>query len=422
MDRVKNFFLNYWQNLKSIHFNCRILLLYLFFSGVAVTVAYLLLNLYLVELGLSKEQVGLFTSVNSLASAAMALPLALLLQRMPRKYPIIWASFLYSLSFIAICFVRDFGFLLVLSFLMGASNIVIGILIPPFLMENSSEEERTHLFSVFAAQGWASSMLGNCLGGFLPVLFKGVALGPGLLGQYRTSLLVPLLLALLITPLLFLIDKEKRVREKSIQQERGSEARYQVRFAMSKFLFIEMVIFLGSGLFMPFMNLYFSGVHAAGSEAIGIVFTLASAVALLMTMASPILAQRFGKVRATFLCQALAIPLLVGLALIGNFYVASALYAVRMGLMNMVNPLMDSFAMEIVPARRRVVFSSLIRSTQPLGWGLMAPLAGFFMQNYGFTPQLLMAAALYTISSLSWLIFFSRTEKSDDRKAAVGQS
>jgi hypothetical protein len=116
-------------------------------------------------------------------------------------------------------------------------------------------------------------------------------------------------------------------------------------------------------------------------------------------------------VRATVLCQVFSLPLLIGLALVGNPIVAAALYIVRLALMNMSNPLMDSFAMEIVPPRLRVTFTSMLRSTQPLAWAVMGPVAGVLMEGVGFSIQFYIGAGLYALAIVTLLGFFGRVEK-----------
>ncbi len=77
---------------------------------------------------------------------------------------------------------------------------------------------------------------------------------------------------------------------------------------------------------------------------------------------------------------------------------------------------MDSFGMEIVSPNRRATFASLMRSTQPFAWAAMGTVAGRIMETKGFLPLFLLAALLYTFSSLALLFFFARTEK-DSLKA-----
>lgn len=405
------FWVNYWGKLKAIQRNCKLLLGFLFITSTSGAITTLLLNLYLAATGFSKENIALFNSVNFLASGLMAIPLAIILENVPRKYPFILSALVFTSCYLGVCFASNFALILILAFFIGASNSIFNVLVLPFLTEHSSENERVHLFSVFSAQGWASNMLGSLIGGFMPSFLSSLAIGSGLAGQYRVSMVLAVSLAMISIGILFLIKEKPKMKP---EEEKGESLHWLPEFkgAMWKFLLVEILIFLGAGLFMPFMNLYFATVHKANSGLIGIVFTISSGIALLGTLVSPLLAEKVGKIKAIFLCQAIAIPLLVALAFASNFYLASLLYVFRLALMNMANPLMDSFGMEIVPPHRRATFASLMRSTQPFAWAAMGPIAGRIMETGGFMPLFFLAASLYTLSSFALLFFFAPRKSS----------
>jgi len=411
-----NFLRNYLQKFSKINGNCKLLLYFLFITSTSSSIIFLLLNLFLLEAGFSKENIALFNSINFLGSGLMAIPLALLLENIPRKYPFIGSALVVYLALLGVCFARSFALLAVLAFVAGAANSIFNVLVLPFLAENSTKEERTHLFSLFSAQGWASSMLGSFIGGFLPALMAGAFFPTDQAWDYRATILLAIFFSLLSLAILFFIrEKPRMIRDKGNFSDLP-DVSYNVKWAMPKFLLVELLIFLGAGLFMPFMNLYFSTSLHVSSQLIGVIFTIASGVALLATMVSPMLAEKMGKIRATFLCQAVSIPLLVGLGLVTNFYAASTLYIFRLALMNMSNPLLDSFGMEIVSPKRRATFTSMMRTTQPLAWAAMGPVAGIIMERNGFAPLFFIGAGLYVLSSFTLLSFFGRAEKAHLKK------
>ncbi|MCR4429004.1 MAG: MFS transporter [Caldiserica bacterium] len=402
---------SYFAKFAKISKNCRLLIYFFFFASTSSSIIFLLLNLYLLEVGFSKENIALFNSINFLGSGLMAIPLAFILENVPRKLPFIGSALVINLAFLGICFSQNFTLLAVLAFLAGSASSILNVLVLPFLTENSLPEERVHLFSLFSAQGWASSMLGSLVGGFLPTFVSQVLHPLNSSWNYRGSILLALFISLLSLLFLLFIREKPKKKGASINLEPAFPSGNPPKGAMPKFLLIELIIFLGAGLFMPFMNLYFSTVLKVGSGEIGLVFTIASGVALAGTMLSPILAEKMGKVKATFLCQALSIPLLVGLGLVFNFYAASVLYIFRLALMNMSNPLLDSLGMEIVPPQRRATFAGMMRTTQPLSWAAMGPLAGMVMERYGFSPLFFIASGLYLISSFTLLGFFGKMEQ-----------
>lgn len=133
---------------------------------------FLLLNLYLSSIGLSKESIALVNSALSLAEGLLGIPMALLYDRMPRKFSLFLFTALQGVVGLFFLFTNAPLYLAISAFLLGGTFTVFLVLTPPFLMENSSHKERTHLFSFYYALTWLMGMLGNALGGYLPTLFK----------------------------------------------------------------------------------------------------------------------------------------------------------------------------------------------------------------------------------------------------------
>lgn len=419
MGRV-GFLREYLIYVKRFSLNSRILILYGFISGISSGIVYLLLNLYLAEMGLSKENIALFSSLNSLAAGLTGIPVAIFLDKLPRKYPMILSAFVSAACFIILCFASNLYLLLTLGFLLGIASIIFSVLCPPFLMENSSSAERPYLFSAFYAQTWASGALGSFLGGFLPTLLAGIALGQGLVGQYRVTLLLSGALALLASFLLFYIRKQNAPRRINSLDSATKEIVYSVKHPVWKFFLLTVVVHLGAGLFMPFMNLYFSQIYAVSSSQIGIVFTLSSIFLLLGTLLTPLLARKFGKVSSSAICSLLTVPLLIGLGVTTNFCLASSFYILRTALMNMTSPLIDAFAMEVVPSNRRVTVITVTRSIPSLVWAAVAPIAGYLMEYHGFIYQFFLGSSFYFLYGLLLLLFFGKVEKGSHRQRLVG--
>lgn len=377
---------------------------------------FLLLNLYLSSIGLSKESIALVNSALSLAEGLLGIPMALLYDRMPRKLSLFLFTALQGVVGLFFLFTNAPLYLAISAFLLGGTFTVFLVLTSPFLMENSSHKERTHLFSFYYALTWLMGMLGNALGGYLPTLFKDLLNLSSQTEAFRWALgFGSILMGLSALPFLFLkpYDHRKQKEEpvslegnvNSLFRESGASRGSELKFLVSL-----AVLTIGSGLFVSYFNLFFQ-TKGFSTEVIGLVFTMGSAVTVVATGLGPFIASRLGKIGAICVTQVASLPFFLILAFSSNFGLLAASYVLRQAFANMGGPLQDNFAMEIVPQGKRARFASYISSIRSLSFAFMGPIAGIVMEKQGFSPLFLIAAFLYFLSSVLFWVFFRRKEK-----------
>ena len=78
-----------------------------------------------------------------------------------------------------------------------------------------------------------------------------------------------------------------------------------------KLLLPNAIISVGAALLIPYMNVFFRERHHVPDETLGVIFALSSVVTGVATLAAPLLARRFGKVRSVALAQAAFAAVLV---------------------------------------------------------------------------------------------------------------
>jgi predicted MFS family arabinose efflux permease len=115
---------------------------------------------------------------------------------------------------------------------------------------------------------------------------------------------------------------------------------------------------------------------------------------------APLLARRFGQVRAVALAQVLALPCLVGMALAGPLWVGVVFYLGRYAIWNTGSASFDAFQMEAVPDRLRATLNSLAGIPSGVGfnlaWALGSALAGRLIVTHGY-PAIFFAAIAFTL-------------------------
>ncbi len=393
------------------------------FGGLGGMIFFLLMNLYLSSIGLSKETIAWVNSALSLAEGLLAIPMAFLYDRMPRKLSLFIFTVLQGVVGLFFLFTRSPLNLSLSAFLLGGTFTVYLVLTSPFLVENSSPQERTTLFSFVYSLNWLMGMLGNALGGFLPTFFRNIFRLTSEAESLRWALgFAAILIGLSAVPFLFLKPYEHRVaRKATLSKPTDLEAKNRISWwkrPEAKFLLAYGTLTLGSGLFVSYFNLFFQ-TKGFSTEAIGLTFTVGSAITVVATSLGPFLASRLGKIGAICATQLLSIPFFLLLAFSSNPGILSASFVLRQAFANMGGPLQDNFAMEIVSSRGRALFASSISSLRSLSFAFMGPIAGAVMARYGFSPLFLIASFLYSGSAVLFWIFFHNGGRETQKEAPV---
>jgi predicted MFS family arabinose efflux permease len=120
----------------------------------------------------------------------------------------------------------------------------------------------------------------------------------------------------------------------------------------------------------------------------------------------PAVSRRLGLVLGVVVTQLLSVPFMIVLAVSHMFPLVALCFFMRGGLMNMNQPLVSHFAMEVVPERDHAVTNSLLSLSWFLAWTVSADIGGALIERKGYEEPLLIAAALYVGASVLYWIFF----------------
>lgn len=402
--------------------NARLVLTYSAFTGLAFGVFQFLFNFYVLSLGQSYNEafIGTLQTAASLAAIAMALPAAYLAERFPQKKIMIITGLLSGLAFIGLVIFPLKATLIAFRMIAGVSMSVRQVAMAPFLMANTKKEERQWVFSFNFGLMTISSFFGNLLGGLLPSWLGRLAgAAPTDMLSYQLALGSMMVVTILSVGPLILIrmppaDPDRIIELPWVQLwHHGRE--------LVKYLLPQLVIGLGAGLMMPFMNIYFRHVYEKPDPSIAIVFAIGGLSMAMAQFLGPPLAEKYGKIRAVILTQALSIPFLltlgVGAWLVPNalagaslfFVIAGVAYIFRLALMNLSNPIYQTFVLEHIPESTQALTMSLNSLSFQFGWFIMPQVSGWLQVNYGapgFVPIFFTVAFFYmTAIALEWALF-----------------
>ncbi len=399
----------YISRIRHFSHNARAYVAYYFLLSVHLGIYGVIFNLYILRLGIKEDLLGLMLSIVFISTGIAAIPAALLCDRIGRKNTLLFSILVTSSALLLLYTITSLDWLLALSAVYGIGTAFYTVAGSPFLMENSTPEERIHLFSVNSAMSQVAYIVGCMAGGVMPSVLSMAGVDVASPDIYRYTLFVSLaVVALSAVPILHMREGGKRA---------GPAKRFAVlgttvmSSKVQKLIVVNGLIGIGAGMIVPFFNVYFHSLLSASTGQIGIIFSAGELAMIVGLMVIPLIVGRFGKVKTIALTELASIPFLIMLAFTTNIYVAAFAYIMRMTLMNMANPAINSFNMELVPDEQRATVSSLTSMSWYLCQSLSAYLSGIMMASSNYVLPFMVTCATYLCAALLYYVFFSGVER-----------
>ena len=398
--------MNYVRQIRSFQPNARRLLVASLLSGLGSSVFSLLFNLYLLSLGHRADFMGLVASTTTLATALSGPAIVLLAPRMSFGRMLALGFLLQVVGGAGMVLSTAPAVILTMAAVLGLSAGFYWAPVPPFLVENSSLEERNHLFAINVAILLVAGILGNLMGGQLPSLL-GPLLGTQGPDSYRVTMLVAAAIAgLALLPMSGLRPPASQPHVRAAASQASPSAERAGRRHIAALGLSAITAGVAIGLSFPFFNVFFATQHGASSELIGRIFAINSAVSTVAALAAPALAHRLGYVRSISLGRASTGVALVALAASPSLLLASATLFIRTFCIQTMSPLIDAFSMSIVSPRQRALMASTTTTLWHLGYAVSSFLAGVVIVRYGFFPAFVAAAGVLLLNAGVFLAYF----------------
>ncbi len=410
--KTTSVFQTYIAKLREFRWNARMYLVFIIIFGAAMGVRRLIFNFFVLSLGYDEALLGTMITVHNLTALMAALPMGYLADRLGRKLSLVSSTILVALSVVIMVIYPKAWILIALNIVFGLGMSISSVTMGPFLMENSSESERTYLFSFGSGLQMAAGFVGNWIGGYLPG-WMGTTFNVDAVSStaYGNALLATSGIAVLgLIPLLMLRNPNLKFHERSSLATMSYLKDHLGQ--ISKLVLPMLITSVGAGLIMPFMNIFFRNVHKQPDPVIGTVFAWGSLAMGVGLIIAPVLADRFGKIQVVVMTQALSIPFLFILGFSPFFALSAGAYFIRLALMNLGGPVYQTFVMEQVEPQARASIASLTSMASSFGWAFSPSISGWIQVNYGFRPAFIGTMVLYAVSIYLYWHFFLRGKES----------
>ena len=402
--------------------NAKLFLLMTAVSGLGGGIFRLFLNLFILARGNDETFLGMFMSLISLAALGLGLPMGVVADRLGRKRSLLLGSLLSTAGALVVAMSPLDWPLMVGAVAWGGGNAVYMATGPAFMAENAAPDQRSTLFSLRMGVMMVVGFAGSVIGGPLPRWF-GALLNRGAesAAAYRATLLVAgAVMALALIPLMTLRERYSPDAHPDVGMQVSLRALW--RKDVLRLLVPQLVISLGAGLLIPYLNVFFKQRFAISDSLLGFAFGISQLGMGLATILAPIVAERWGNVRTIVASELASLPFLLTLGFAPVLPVAIGAFWLRATLMNMGGPLYTAFAMEQAEEGERGKLGAMLGLTWSVGRGIGPGISGVVQQRFGFTPLFLTTGATYLVAALLLQVFFGDVERAGECRSVPAAS
>ena len=421
---IKNIFRSYFSLPKNIH-----LLFLLEFNLSLIHVAFILvLNIYLRKQGFTDPEIASFNSLRFIGALAFALPLGIYIRGKQLKpvfklaallVPVTSAMIIESIHFSIIPMIQ-------LSFLSwGIGMMLMRVCSLPFIIRQTDQENSSEALSL-SASTWSlstifSGLIISTLDWVSIVNFGGWTLN---LDERSTLWIITIIGS---SSILF-AWKIKEVEQSTDKPKNDI-------FSMQEFYDWKLIfkaisplilISIGAGLTIPFVNLFFNSTFGFSSSDYSIMGSLTAILVFIFSLMVPTLRKKYGYWMTIVVVQSLAIGCLVIMSLTEIYvsyehaaFIAVTAYVMRQPLMHMAHPASNELMMNYVGKNNQELISALSSSLWSASWFVSAKIFEWLrLLDFQYYEIFLITAFLYMVG----VILYSRLIKEYEiNQSKVGQ-
>ncbi|MDP6168675.1 MAG: MFS transporter [Candidatus Marinimicrobia bacterium] len=413
---IKSIFRSYLSLPKNIH-----LLFLLEFNLSLIHVAFILvLNIYLRKQGFTDPEIASFNSLRFIGALAFALPLGIYIRGKRLKPFFILAAFIVPMTSAMIIESIHFSIvpLIQLSFLSwGIGMMLMRVCSLPFIIRNTNSENSTEALSLSAAT-WS-----------LSTIFSGLIIS-GLdwlsyidLLTWRISFnehSILWIITLIGISSIFFVRGMSEDEKQTVQKKNDifSLREYYDWKLIFKAISPLILISIGAGLTIPFVNLFFNSVFGFSSSAYSIMGSFTAMLVFIFSLLVPTLRKKYGYWMTIVVVQSLAIACLIIMSLTEIYVsygyaviIAVGAYVIRQPLMHMAHPASNELMMNYVGKNNQELISALSSSLWSASWFISAKIFEWLrLLEFKYFEIFLITALLYALGVALYAVLIKEYE------------
>ena len=421
---LRNLIRSYWNLPRMIH-----MLIMLEFTLSLIHVAFILvLNIFLREQGFSDPEIASFNSLRFIGALAFALPLGIYIRGKKLKPFFILAALIVPLTSALIIesVYREIVPLIKLSFLLwGIGMMLMRVCSLPFIIRNTSSDNSTEALSLSASTWSLATIFSGIIISSLDWV-NNFSLGKWILYFNERSILW-IITFFGVSSIFFALSITEKEHDSSDKDANiiSLYKNYDWKIII-KALSPLIMISIGAGLTIPYVNLFFNSVFNLSSSEFSILGSITAFLVFTFSLLVPSIRKKYGYWLTIVVVQALSICCLVVMALMELYVtysfaliVALIAYIFRQPLMHMAHPASNELLMNYVGKRNQELISALSSSLWSASWFISAKVFEWLrLLDFQYYEIFLITAGLYIIGNILFALLI-REYESNKRVSSI---
>ena len=384
--------------------------------------------IYLSLLGFSGVALGIAFTIVALTSAVLSALIGSLSDRVGRKVFLVVIPLLGALAAVVFAFSSTTAVLMIAAALgsfgrgAGAGAGMVGPYQPAeqaLLADAVPARRRTDLFGRVAFASSLGALIGGPLAALAVTPAAGAA-GAQVTADYRLAFLAAALTAALAGLIVLPISEPRRAPAPArADGKRASLLRPSLSAGtwrtLWRLLATNSVNGLAIGFFGPFITYWLFRRYGATPGMVGALFTIVNLAALVANLMAARFAARMGLVNAIFWGRLIQALLIVPMVLAPTFWLAGAVYLVRMMAQRMALPLRQSYVMGVIPSSERGTAGALSNLPTQITSAVSPIAAGYLFDEVSLALPFEVGAALQGVNAVLFYLFFRNLPPPEER-------
>ena len=413
---LRNLFRSYWDLPRMIH-----MLIMLEFTLSLIHVAFILvLNIFLRKQGFSDPEIASFNSLRFIGALIFAFPLGIYIRGKKLKPFFLLAAIIVPItSALIIESVHNETIpLMKVSFLLwGVGMMLMRVCSLPFIIRNTTQDNSTEALSLSASTLSLATI-------FSGIIISGLdwmnyySFGSWII-YFNERNILWIITILGISAIIFAL----RISEKApdnIQKDSTVFSLYKqydwkvIIKALSPLIMIS----IGAGLTIPFVNLFFNSVFHLSASEFSILGSITAFLVFTFSLLVPSIRKKYGYWFTIVIVQAISICCLIVMALMELYVnysfaliIALIAYILRQPLMHMAHPASNELLMNYVGKRNQELISALSSSLWSASWFVSAKVFEWLrLLDFQYYQIFLITAGLYIIGNILFALLIREYE------------
>ena len=413
---LRNLIRSYWNLPRMIH-----MLIMLEFTLSLIHVAFILvLNIFLRKQGFSDPEIASFNSLRFIGALAFALPLGIYIRGKKLKPFFILAALIVPLTSALIIesVYREIISLIKLSFLLwGIGMMLMRVCSLPFIIRNTSSDNSTEALSLSASTWSLATIFSGIIISSLDWV-NNFSLGKWILYFNERSILW-IITFFGVSSIFFALSITEKEHDSSDKDANiiSLYKNYDWKIII-KALSPLIMISIGAGLTIPYVNLFFNSVFNLSSSEFSILGSITAFLVFTFSLLVPSIRKKYGYWLTIVVVQALSICCLVVMALMELYVtysfaliVALIAYIFRQPLMHMAHPASNELLMNYVGKRNQELISALSSSLWSASWFISAKVFEWLrLLDFQYYEIFLITAGLYIVGNILFALLIREYE------------